>query len=162
QKQVTANDAAEESLRDAVHLAAKAHDDARAAAAWTELVDLVGHWMSRPADGLALRAAAEAAVVRAGDTPALRAKLLMNTCEVLQQAGRSAEALQDAERAIVLWEQAAGAESLEIARALMAEARVLGAFDRWSDAEHAGQRALAIYESLLGREHPEVGRTLAL
>jgi tetratricopeptide (TPR) repeat protein len=160
QKHVTDAATAEASLREAVQLAAKAHDDVREAAAWTELVDLVGHVTSRPADGLALRSAAEAAVLRAGDTPALRAKLLMSTSEVLQQAGRSVEALDDVEHAVALWEQTAGPDAVETARALAAKARVLGAFERWADVEQTARRAVAIYERQLGPEHPEVGRSL--
>jgi tetratricopeptide (TPR) repeat protein len=127
--------------------------------ALTELIELVGHAMSRHAEGLALLDAADAAAIRAGDAPALRARLLSRAAEVLQEAGRRNDALATAERAVTLWRRAAGPDSLDLAHALNSHARILGGFERFEQAQDAAELALAIHERQLGSEHPQVGRS---
>ncbi|MBA3465510.1 MAG: serine/threonine protein kinase, partial [Deltaproteobacteria bacterium] len=58
--------ASETALNEAAQAAARAHLDDVAAAAWAELAWVVGYEQERPAEGLALTAAAEAAALRAG------------------------------------------------------------------------------------------------
>jgi tetratricopeptide (TPR) repeat protein len=158
QKQLSDNRAAEANLREAWRAAARAHDDVRTVIALTELLELVGHAMSRHAEGLSLLDAADAAVLRAGDTPVLRARLLSRAAEVLQEAGRKDDALAAAERAVALW-QKAGPNSLDLAHALQSHARILGGLELFEQAQHHAEIALGIHEQQLGSEHPEVARS---
>jgi tetratricopeptide (TPR) repeat protein/predicted Ser/Thr protein kinase len=152
--------AAEKTFQEAMQAAARAHDDGALASATIELVAVVGRGMDRPLEALALRPLAEAAVVRAGDSPALRTRLLVNLTKVLRLAGNLDEALASAERAVALSEQSTGPNSLQTAEALQTEAGVLGVLDRPEAEREARTRALGILEGQLGPEHPEIARCL--
>jgi tetratricopeptide (TPR) repeat protein len=158
QRQVSDFAAAEATLREGARAAARAHDDVQEVVILTNLFELVGHLAGRYEEGMALRDAAERAVLRAGDAPDLRARLSSREAEVLQQGGRRDEALAAAERSVHSWETMGG-EKLELAHALLSHARILGGLERFEDAQRSAERALAIHLDELGPEHPEVGRT---
>src|SRR5262249_19111162 len=68
--------AARASFEDALPILAEAKDDARVAMVSIRLINSLGVGLSLPAEALALRPAAEAAVARAGGDPRQRALLL--------------------------------------------------------------------------------------
>jgi len=159
QREVSDHPSAEATFRDAERAAARAHDDVQRAVILTDLFELVGHLMARHGDGMALREAADEAILRASDLSHLRARFSSCEAEVLQQAGRRDEALRAAERAVRLWEKTGQNASLDLAHALHSHARILGGLERYKEARHSAERALAIYRNQLGPEHPDVGRS---
>jgi hypothetical protein len=97
-------------LRELTQVAARAHDDRGAAFAWTGLLETIarGKATSRETDELVF--AANAAVVRAGDPPALRGDLLYWQAMAIDDGAHSAEALELLAQARRVLEQA-GASS---------------------------------------------------
>jgi tetratricopeptide (TPR) repeat protein len=75
--------AGEAGVRELAQIAATAHDDRAAVFAWTQLIESLGREQGKPDAALALVPTASAAVLRAGDTPDLRADLLQRQAAVL-------------------------------------------------------------------------------
>ena len=143
--------AAEEELREAILAAAAGRFDRLAAEAWVALVTVVGAEQRDLPRALALREAAEAAIVRSGHDRALMAELSGALGLALLYRGRAAEALVEEERALELsggdGARGAGPRHTRVAEAL----RELG---RMQEAEVHARRAVELIEREYGAEHP--------
>jgi tRNA A-37 threonylcarbamoyl transferase component Bud32 len=96
--------AAEATLAEALVAAARARDDDATAMLLTHLIDTIGSIESRPVEALLLRPVAEAAVVRAGDQPRARARLMAAIGNTLYEQGRFTESERILASAIALVE----------------------------------------------------------
>ncbi|MEJ7603880.1 MAG: serine/threonine-protein kinase [Kofleriaceae bacterium] len=101
----------------AAKLAAEAHDDVLGARAWLFILDTLIARLERPADAESMVPVAEAAVLRAGNTPRLRAELVSSMGDVAMKRGNWALARDRYTEAIALQEQVYG-ENSELARTL--------------------------------------------
>ena len=151
---------AEDALYRAATRAARGRDDALAAAAWVELVGLVGYDQARPAEGLALARAADAAVTRAGDPPLSRARLLHHQSMVLSYQGELEAAIAREREALAIREKAAGADDLLVADSLNNLARLSSLRGDYAGAEAIHRRALPLRRAALGDAHPLVADSL--
>ena len=99
---------AESVLRELAQVAARARDDRSAAFAWIQLVVTIGNDEGKRSEGGALIPMATAAVLRAGDSPDLRADLLFSQA-LLEEHEHPPAALALLTRARTLLEQAGAA-----------------------------------------------------
>jgi serine/threonine-protein kinase len=147
--------AAEATLHRALQVAADGRTDALAARIWASLVTAVGD-LARPDEALAMTAASEAAVRRAGGDPEDEARLWMAVASAYNAKGKFEDARSYLERVIALRQRALGPDHPDVAGALVNMAAVLTALDRGAEALPLQQRALAVFERALGRDHPKV------
>lgn len=78
----------------------------------------------------------------------------------LSDAGKYAEAIPIAERAVALGEATLGPHHLDVAKSLYELAQLAGRQGRFADAEAPAKRCLAIREEALGPNHPDVAASL--
>ena len=155
-----AAEAGELAMREAVRLAAAAHDDHLTAAAWIALIDIVGDVGKRFDEALALRAPAEAAVARAGSPAALTVELESALGVILRHQGKYADARELHIHSLAIIGRSIGADSVQafdVASRLGVVARHQG---RYAEARGYYQRCLAIGSELFGAEHPRVAGVL--
>ena len=88
------------------------------------------------------------------------AHLLNRVGKYLQERGRYSEAEPLLKQALDIYEQALGAEHLDVAESLSDLATVYSKQDKYAQAETLNQRSLAIREKLLEPEHPKVASSL--
>ena len=148
--------AAEAALTEAAQAAARAHLDDLAADAWSELVAVVGYEAARPAEGLAIAGAAEAAILRADAAPEVRAGFLHARGQVRVSRGDLAAALADLEAALPL----VADDPLERAHVLNTIAMVRSLRGDHAAAEQAHREVLATREAALGAGHPLIADSL--
>jgi eukaryotic-like serine/threonine-protein kinase len=151
---------AEGMLREALVTAARAHDDALGAHIVTELGFVIGDRLARPAEALALRPFAEAALARAGAGDADSGAWENSLGLLLIQLGRYDEARVELERAVALRERAFGPDHIEVARSVNNLGIVAESQGRLDDARAYDERALHIFETTLGPSHPYVSSAL--
>jgi tetratricopeptide (TPR) repeat protein/tRNA A-37 threonylcarbamoyl transferase component Bud32 len=84
---------AEGAVRELAQVAARGRDDRSAAFAWTNLIMTLGAHNDKPDAAVALFPTANAAVLRAGDPPDLRAELLYGEAQVVDRGPDPEEAL---------------------------------------------------------------------
>ena len=101
-------------------------------------------------------AATAGARVQAGDDLAA----LSQQVELLFKAGKYAEALPLAERAVMAAERQHGPNDASVAAPLLMLGEVLGGLGRLPEAEPHERRALAIREAALGPNHPDTAAAL--
>jgi len=153
-------DEAEVSLREAVRLAAIGKSDQLAADAWMELMWLIGNERARHDDALALRETIEAAIARAGNQPAARARLLRTVGVLQHEKGEYREARETLERALLLMESVDTVSETDVAqtaRSLGLTASMLGDL---TAARGYHERALSSFERRYGPRHPHVSLAL--
>jgi CHAT domain-containing protein/tetratricopeptide (TPR) repeat protein len=85
---------------------------------------------------------------------------LNSLVERLSQAGKYAEAIPVAQRALALTERLYGPDTSTVATSLDTLAALYRTQRRYTDAEPLLQRALAHFEKALGPDHPQVATTL--
>ena len=153
-------DAAEATLSEAVQSAAQARDDELVANALRELFFVVGGKQTRYREALAMLPGAQAAVVRAGNSLELRARLHQVAGDVQRVAGHAVLSRQHLERALALFEDASDPVNADVARALDSLGLVLVSEGDFVGARDYHARALAMFEKIYGSEHPEVARAL--
>ncbi len=141
-------------LERALPAAGRGHDDNVAADAMLAQIWLLGVDGDEPDAALALRPAAEAAVHRIGDPPALRARLLHYLASVLKEQRRNREAIPLEQEALALRER--GGDRHELAASLSTLAELLRAEGHPAEAIGHLRRVRALLEQTLGREHPTV------
>ncbi|MGN6109983.1 MAG: protein kinase domain-containing protein, partial [Kofleriaceae bacterium] len=148
-------------LREAAVEAARARDDRLAAEALLEVGYLTGD-RGKPADGLVVLADAELTVVRAGDPPALRAKLEASRANALAQQSRFDEASAAFDKAIATIRADPSHDPLALANALVDQAEMLhrgGKRPRARELLHEAQR---IFEDRLTGDHPRLATLHAM
>jgi tetratricopeptide (TPR) repeat protein len=101
-----------------------------------------------------------AAIVPTAAGPREEAAALQTKVEELFRAGKYADAVSLAQRALALRENALGPNHSDVATSLSWLAGVYQAQGRYAETEPLYQRSLAIQEKALGRDHPEVGTAL--
>ncbi|MBA3454387.1 MAG: serine/threonine protein kinase [Deltaproteobacteria bacterium] len=146
-------------LDEAAREAAKARDDELAAEAWTRRVYAVGVHFARYDDAHQWAAAAEAAVLRAGNPPELRATLHMNVGTLWLERGELDKARIEIEAALALRQRARPDAVLPIADAHNNLAATLQRQGKMDGARENFEKALAIYRGVHGDEHPDVADT---
>jgi serine/threonine-protein kinase len=149
--------AAKDHLDAAILAGAQAKDDTLVAQAWTLLV-FVDMRLSRLDEALTVSQTASAAVVRAGDAPALRAELALNTSAILRAKGNIAGARELIEKAVAATEHAA--DPLDRTHALNTLGLAQRDEGRLGEARDTFAKQLALYERELGPDHPSVAGTL--
>lgn len=134
-----------------------ARADGTAARAWLEVLAVAGA-SGRFASALENAPRAEAAILRIGDPPALRAGLSLSRGLALASLGRLDEANEELERALSFYERTRGAGSIHAARALTALGDVARLRGKLEDALSLHARAREIDEAALGPEAPATAR----
>jgi len=160
-RQTGAAERAEAVTREAIRVAAEGHAAAIEAAAWTNLLYVVGHLRSRTSDAAVLRPAAEAAVARTG-SPRLRARLAVTICTGLREQGSSTEAEAVARAEVARAEAALGPDDLDVSAVRGALATAQWDLGRLDDALATNRLVLTERERVLGPAHPAVGAALTL
>ncbi|HKA89086.1 MAG TPA: serine/threonine-protein kinase [Haliangiales bacterium] len=150
--------AARATLEEAMAIAAEVKDDVRLADAQVFLLYLTGVKEAHPAEALAMRPAAEAAVRRAGGDDAMWAQLHQQVGNVMFADGKVAEAAAELGRALALREKARGPDSLDVARTLGALARVEVKDGKFDQARAHLIRAREIVAKVVGPDHADVGQ----
>ncbi len=150
--------AARATLEEAMAVASEVKDDTRLADALVFLLYLTGVKEAHPAEALAMRPAAEAAVRRAGNDDAMWAQLHQQIGNVLFVQGKLADAEAELARALALREKARGADSLEVARTLGGLAKVEVRDGKFEEARAHLIRAREITEKAVGADHADVGQ----
>jgi len=147
---------AEATLREALVMAAEAHDDTLVAAVMLDLVDVVAHLQVRLAEGKTMRPFVEAALRRAGVSAAVRADCATTLGNIAILGSDLGEARVEYERALALRERALPADHPLIAASLQNLGYVLRQSGVYPEAQRYLERALALQEKVLGPEHPSV------
>ena len=146
-------------LGEAARVAATAHADDLVARALVELLWTVGQSQAKPEQALAMVAATDAAVARAGDPPIRRAQLLTRRGYLLDVTGDNAGAVAALRESVRLWETTPGASPIGLASTLVNLGEVLRGHGDTEAARAEFARALALQEQALGPDHPDVGAT---
>ncbi len=149
---------AESALREAATAAATAHDDRRAARAWTSLLWNLGYSQQQREQVPIAQLAAEAALARAGDPPVLQADLDNTVGTVRYVAGDYDTARDRFERALSARQKLD--DDSKIAGVLSNLGLVYYRKGDYQRALDLHKRALAMREKALGPDHPEVATTL--
>jgi len=152
--------AAKVALDEAMPLFARANDDRLLALAWIRLINVVGVGLSRPGDAVAMRQAAELAVVRAGDDLRQRALLEHNLGSVLKIQGKYEEALALHQAALELLQQRLGPDDPELLITRNSIGVVLMLLGRYPEALRTYRETLALSRRIMGPEHPWVAGIL--
>jgi tetratricopeptide (TPR) repeat protein len=98
--------------------------------------------------------------VQAQEPPSSRLHALNQQVTELYEAGKFAEAIPIAQRALELAERQFGPDHPEVGTALNNLAELFRQQRRYVDAEALTERSLSIYEKALGPEHPSVATAL--
>lgn len=158
-RQTDAAAAAETAAREAVRVAAASRSSAIEAAAWMDLLFVIGHFDGRAGEALALQPAAESAVARVAD-PRLRARLAVTIGRILVEHGDDRKALEVVTPALQLAGAELGLDHLDRIALLQ---MLGGAQYRLGEMELAlatNREVLAARERVLGADHPSVGVAL--
>jgi serine/threonine-protein kinase len=124
---------------EAARQGAIAHDDRLTAEAMIQTVLSLSYCVQKPDQALEVSRAAEAAVLRAGDPPVLRGKLLAAQGRAFLDGGKPKEAVAALEPALALLEKSLGANAPD---SIAAESRLasaqcdLGEFDKARATDH--------------------------
>lgn len=151
---------AERTFLDVLPIAARAHDDARIATTWAQLVFVVGSAQARPLDVMAWRPAIETAAARAGEDTVEAAAIWRSFGSVLVDKGDYDEGIRLIQRAIGIQERQRGPEHTDVAIARLGLAIALDGIEHHQEAREEYERVLAIFEKAYGPDHPQVAAAL--
>ncbi len=147
-------------LERAARAAAAADADDLVARAYTELLWVTAYVESRSRDALTMQPFAEAAVIRAGDPPTLRARLWFAIAAALVEQGRYDDAVPYLERARNVWLRELDPQHPDAARPLISLGNVASYRGRIDQAVDYYQQALVVREAALGANHPDLAGVL--
>ena len=141
--------------------AANAGDRPREAQVWIRLLDNIGKEQARFGEIGVLRAAATAAIVRAGNQEELLARLhnVLGTIYFVQH--QTAEAVAEFRIAIEMLERVHGERSPSLATSMANLGLTLTKMGRLAEAQTYVERALEIRQQVKGPDHPDVTLSLA-
>jgi serine/threonine protein kinase len=142
----------ESSLGVALVEASRARDDLLSARIWNELL-LVLRAAGRFADVMLLRPATAAAFARCEDDPVMVGQYQHTLALILEAQGRWGEALPLCERAAAAYEEAFGAASPQLARAINGIAYMLQRLGRYDEARAQFERSHDLFATALGPDH---------
>jgi len=140
--------------------AAEARDDTRVATAWIDTMWVVGYLAAKHDAALALEAVAKAALVRAGNPPMLRARMLNTLGAIYHQKGKYPKAQSYYRDAASVIKRAKGEGHPYYASMLSNQGEVLRRMDKLDESRTFQLRALKTRQRTLGADHPEVGLAL--
>ncbi len=143
---------AETTLGAALVEASRARDDLLTTRIWNELL-LVMRTAGRYADVLLLRPATEAAFARCEDDPVMVGSYQMTLGLIYEARGHWLEALPLFERASAAFEEAFGAVSPQLARAINNIGCTLHRLGRHDEARAQFARSSEVFEASLGPDH---------
>ena len=152
-------EAAQQHLLEAAKLGSSVGDDASSAESWIELISVIGHTQGRFEIAEWLAHTAEAAVLRAGQQPLLRARLLTERAGVAFAAGQYREALSRHQAALAIRLEVLGDMHPDVAASLSHMGANQYHSGEMSAARPNMERALAIRTAALGPRHPVVGQS---
>jgi len=147
-------EAAERSLYAAIRAGAAGRDDMLIAQALTRLVYVIGGVKHEYTAALALGRAAEAAVIRDGDSPIERAELDNHLGIVRFYMGDFEQALKHHQRALDARTAAFGPYHPAVAKSLSNLGATLTKLARFDEAALRQQQSIVLYERTLGPDHP--------
>jgi eukaryotic-like serine/threonine-protein kinase len=153
-------DGAVAALDQAARAAAEAGADDLIARAYTQRLWVTAYVQSRSKDALVMQPFAEAAVVRAGDPPALRARLWFAIAAALIEQGRYDEAVPYLERARDVWQKELDPRHPDAARPLISLGNVANYTGHDDEAVRYYEEALRLREDALGSKHPDLAGPL--
>ncbi len=153
-------DEAEQSLRETIRLAARGKDDHLVAAAWLQLMWIIGDAQAHYDDALALRETVEAAIARAGNTADQRAHFLRTVGVILHDKGAYREAREQLEQAWALVEESGETDEINAAQTVRSLGLTVGMLGDLDTARSYHERALKIFERHFGSRHPTVALAL--
>ncbi len=136
--------------------AAAAGADDLLAQAYTQRLWVTAYVQGRSRDALVLQPFAEAAVIRAGNPPALRARLWFAIAAAMIEQGRYDDAVPYLERARDVWQNELDPRHPEAARPLISLGNVANYTGRHDDAVRHYEDALRRREEALGAQHPDL------
>jgi tetratricopeptide (TPR) repeat protein len=148
--------AAEQTYDVGLKAAAQASDDVATAELLLDLAYLVGESRQEPARGAELLRAAEAAIVRAGNLPALESSLRIIRGGFAEQRGDFPAAVADFTRAVELRRGSVGPDAGDTAVALQRLCAAEGQTPKLEQAHQHCEQAVAILRHALGPDHPLV------
>ncbi len=143
-------------LRDAVHAAARAHDDRLEARAWSTMVHELGR-EARFDEAILAGDAARAVIERSGNDPLLRSMLLSNIGAVLNRQEHFEESEKMFRQGIELREKAGATDDPEFASMLSNLANSLSEQHEYDEARRNYDRAIRVWTHTLGPDHPQIG-----
>jgi tetratricopeptide (TPR) repeat protein len=146
-------------LDEAARHSAAGHDDELTAEIWTLRAYFVGYSLGRVEEARRWTGVAEAAVLRAGDPPALRVMLHSLAGRLWTRAGEHARAEAALRAALAIVQRERPGALLSIADAHGNLAYTL-AHARDPEARPVFETALAMYRATYGERHPDVVTTL--
>ena len=161
QRQVGALAAAEKTFDVGLRAAAEARDDETTAELLLDLAYLIGESRQEPARGGELLRAAEAAIVRAGNLPALESSYLITRAGFAEQRGDFPAAVADLTRAVDVRRRSLGPDAGETAVALQRLCAAEGRTAQLDQARKHCEEAVDTMRRALGAQHPLVAEAEA-
>ncbi len=149
--------AAVATIDQAIRAAAAAQDDNLRARATTELIYIVGYEQAQYQEALAIGRLAQADVIRAGNSPVLRAIILNNLGIVYSLQGKQSQASTVMTQALALVEKALGPDHPKVASGLNNLGEILLEQGEFKQASAYFSRSMAILKKAFGPRHPNVG-----
>lgn len=150
----------EKPLFEVIQIASDTNQDALVAQAWLSLVYDIGYRKSRLEEGHVWARAADAAILRAGNPPRLRAAYHMNVSSLLSEQGKLEEALVELQAGLALRIQNLGPEHLETASSYNNLAALQQKLEDYESAKVSFAKALGIWRLAHGDVHPDVAIAL--
>ncbi len=147
-------------LDEAARVASAASEDELVAEAWTRRIYLAAVELGRVDEARRWVAVSDAAILRAGDPPRLRALLHVSRGVLFNEQGAFAEARRELEAALAIHERARPRATLEIAQVHTDIALVLMRAGQRPEARVHLEAALGLLRSEHGDLHPRVIKTL--
>ena len=147
---------AERTLLAAARSSARAGDDPLSARIWTALIQTVGHTKARFQEATWIGQMADAAVLRAGDKPLLRARLDSNLGSAAWAASNTTEAYVKHVAALKVLREELGDTHPEVVLSLKNISATLYRRGRFQEAADRSQEALELGIAALGANHPAV------
>jgi len=141
--------------------AARARDDELAADAWVSLVTLLGRHLKRIDEARRWVPVADAATLRAGDPPLLRARLREQVAGHLTEAGQFDRARAELEAAIALRAKAQPGAAVALGTGYTAMGTLLYNEGRLAEARDRYLAARDLYRGALGERHPRTIEAIA-
>ncbi len=153
--------AAAERWLEASRFGAQARDDRLVARAQVALVETLAHDKVDATKALLAAELAEAALLRSGDDPDLRARLMCNRGDVLLTEGKFDEAIAAMTEARAWATRVLGARHEETLRCSNRLAAAAWQGGRTKEAKKLSEENLAVTVALLGPDHPRVASALS-
>ena len=125
---------------------------------WIELIQTIGHSQAHFEEAARLGQVADAALLRTGDPPLLRARLDTNLGTVAYTAGRAAEAYHQHSKALDIRRNKLDPAHPDVIESLTNVGVALYSQGRFAEASDINRQALEVGTRALGADHPMSAR----